>query len=83
MGGRKPGVKNKNTEIKELFRGFVAEEYDSFVEAYKGLKPKDRCMVYLKASEFVLPKISSVKFEDEKFVNNALELLRAKAQYNS
>ena len=38
-----------------------------------------RC--YLKASEFVVPKVSSIKFEDAKNTNSAIELLKVAASY--
>lgn len=81
MGGREKGTRNKNTEIKNFFRDFVIEYQDEFKKSFKNLKDKDKCVVYLKASEFVLPKVSSVKFEDAKNSNSALELLRITASY--
>lgn len=81
MGGRAKGTRNKNTVLKENMRNFVMENYDGFVEAFNKLGPKDKCAVYLKASEFVMPKISSIQFEDPKDSNSGLELLRIRASY--
>ena len=73
MGGREKGTRNKNTEIKNFFR--------EFKKAFLKLKDKDKCAVYLKASEFVVPKVSSIKFEDAKNTNSAIELLKVAASY--
>ena len=70
MGGREKGTRNKNTEIKNFFK-----------KAFLKLKDKDKCAVYLKASEFVVPKVSSIKFEDAKNTNSAIELLKVAASY--
>ena len=52
---------------KEFFsRDFVIDNQEEFKKAFLKLKDKDKCAVYLKASEFVVPKVSSIKFEDAK-----------------
>lgn len=81
MGGREKGTRNKNTEIKNFFRDFIIEYQDEFKKSFLRLKDKDKCAVYLKASEFVVPKVSSIKFEDAKNTNSAIELLKITASY--
>ena len=81
MGGREKGTRNKNTEIKNFFRDFVIDNQEEFKKAFLKLKDKDQCAVYLKASEFVVPKVSSIKFEDAKNTNSAIELLKVAASY--
>ena len=81
MGGREKGTRNKNTEIKNFFRDFVIDNQEEFKKAFLKLKDKDKCTVYLKASEFVVPKVSSIKFEDAKNTNSAIELLKVAASY--
>ena len=75
MGGREKGTRNKNTEIKNFFRDFVIDNQEEFKKAFLKLKDKDKCAVYLKASEFVVPKVSS------KNTNSAIELLKVAASY--
>lgn len=81
MGGRVAGTKNKNTELKEFIGEFLMKNRDEFEEAFKKLPPKEKCAVYLKAAEFRLPKISSVRLEDDRKADNASELLRRRSRY--
>lgn len=81
IGGRKLGTRNKNAEIKDYMRNFVADNYEDFKEAYKSLSPENKCKIFLKSAEFVYPKISSVKFEDDGVINSATELLKKAAEY--
>lgn len=83
MGGREKGTRNKSTEIKNFFRDFVIDNQEEFKKAFLKLKDKDKCAVYLKASEFVVPKVSSIKFEDAKNTNSAVELLKVAASYKN
>lgn len=80
-GGRQKGVRNKNTEMKENLRNFVLDNYDAFCDSFSKLSAKDKCAVYMKAVDFVVPKISAVKFEDSKNADSAIELLKIAAQY--
>lgn len=82
MGGRQKGTLNKNSEIKNFLRDFVIDNQEEFKEAFLKLPNRDKCAVYIKACEFVVPKVSSIKFEDSKEANSAIELLRAAASYN-
>lgn len=81
IGGRAKGTRNKNTEMKDNIRNFVLDNFPEFERSFKKLKDKDKCAVYLKAAEFVMPKVSSIKFEESKNANTALELLRISASY--
>lgn len=82
MGGRQKGTKNKNSEIRDLLRNFARENFDDFVDNYNKLQPRDKTNMYMKVVEYVVPKVSAVKFEDAKNTNNAIELLRITAGYN-
>lgn len=81
LGGRKAGTRNKNAEMKDNMRNFALDNFDDFKKAYKNLSPEDKCRVYLKVVDFVVPKVSSVKFEDEGTANSAAQLLKAAAEY--
>lgn len=83
IGGRAKGTKNKNTEMRNNLRDFVLNNYEKFEEAFDKLSPKMKCDVYLKAAEFVLPKMSSIKFEDAKDSNSGVDLLRITATYRN
>lgn len=79
--GMKLGQKTKCREIRSLFRNFAIDKFDDFVEEFDKLGGKDKCEMYIKTVKYVLPTISSIKFEDARTANNAVELLRAAAQY--
>lgn len=81
LGGRKAGTRNKNAEMKDNMRNFALDNFDDFKEAYKELSAREKCCVYLKVVDFVVPKVSSVKFEDEGAANSAAQLLKAAAEY--
>lgn len=81
LGGRAKGTKNKNTEMKNNLRDFLINNFAEFEASFHKLPDRDKCQVYLKAAEFVMPKISSVKFEEAKNANSARELLRITAEY--
>lgn len=80
-GGRQKGVRNKNSEMKDNLRDFVLDNFEDFCESYKKLPAKEKCRIYMKAVEFVVPKVSAIKFEDSKEANSALELLKITAKY--
>ena len=73
LGGRKSGTKNRNTEIKENIAKMVSEKFDDFVVAFDKLPPKPKCALYIKLVEFVVPKVSAIKFEAEDESNSAIE----------
>lgn len=82
VGGRVAGTKNRNTELKEFIGEFLMDNREAFIAAFEKLPPKEKCAVYLKAAEFRLPKISSVKLEDDRQADSAAELLRRRSRYN-
>lgn len=65
-GGRQKGTPNKVTvSMRKLLAGFCEEHFDDFVAAFKRIdEPKEKCVVYLKAQEFVTPKLSAVDLKD-------------------
>ena len=76
------GMKQKaKKKLKELLTEFSVDYYDEFVEEFRKLKGKPKCDIYLKAIEFVQPKISSVQFEDLKEASNAVQLLKKFSEY--
>ena len=77
MGMKQKAKKN----LKKLLTEFSVDYYDEFVEEFRKLKGKPKCDIYLKAIEFVQPKISSVQFEDLKQASNAVQLLRKFRDY--
>ena len=62
LGGRKKGTPNKTTKnMREMLASFCADTYDDFVEAYaRILNPKERCEIWLKAQQFVTPRLNAV-----------------------
>ncbi len=80
--GRAQGTKNKNTEIRNFLRDFMCDNRKAFCQAFDRLPDRDKCVLYLKAAEYVLPKLQSVQFEDTKESNSAIVLLRDVASYN-
>ena len=55
LGGRKKGTPHK------MLASFCADTYDDFVEAYaRILNPKERCEIWLKAQQFVTPRLNAV-----------------------
>lgn len=81
MGGRAKGVRNKNTEMKDNLRNFMLENFEAFQASFRKLSDRDKCNIYLRTAEFVMPKISAIKFEEAKNANSAVELLRITAGY--
>lgn len=80
-GGRKTGAKNRNTEIKERISEMVGCKFDDFVKAYDALPPRQKCALFIKLMEFVVPKVSAIKFEEADGSSSAIELLRLRAKY--
>jgi hypothetical protein len=66
-GGRTAGTPNKVTaSLREKMDLFSDDKFDSFVKSWEAMEDgKDKCMVYLKAQETVLPKLSSVSINPE------------------
>lgn len=67
-GGRQKGTPNKTTRtMREMICMFCEDNYDDFVESYhRILNPKERCEVYLKAQQYVTPRLNAVDVD----VNN-------------
>lgn len=65
MGGREKGTPNKKTsQMRELLEKFCYEKYPDFLESFdRILNPKERCEIYLKAQQFVSPKMNAVDVE--------------------
>lgn len=76
-----PEKQKAKKKLKELLTEFSVDYYDEFVKEFSKLKGKPKCDIYLKAIEFVQPKISSVQFEDLKEASNAAQLLHSMAEY--
>lgn len=70
-------------KLKELLTEFSVDCYPEFLEEFHKLRGKPKCDIFLKAIEFVQPKISSISFEDVKEASNAATLLKAMAQYRN
>ena len=76
-----PEKQKAKKKLKELLTEFSVDCYPEFLEEFHKLKGKAKCDTYLKAIEFVQPKISSVQFEDLKEASNAAQLLHSMAAY--
>lgn len=65
-GGRKKGTPNRiSGQMRELIANFCEENFDAFVAAFQRIdEPKEKCMVYLKAQEFVTPKLAAIDLTD-------------------
>lgn len=64
-GGRKTGSENKaSKEVREYFNMLIRDRYDQLAEDLDQLKPKDRWEVILRLSQFVLPKLQQVDYND-------------------
>lgn len=65
LGGRKKGTPNKVTsELREVIKDFVTENFDQFKAEWKEMDdPRDKCEIYVKMCNFVLPKLSSVEMD--------------------
>lgn len=60
-GGRQKGTPNKATGTqRDFIRGVIDEMQPNIMRDIKMLDPKDRLGIYLKLTEFVLPKLSAV-----------------------
>lgn len=65
IGGRAKGTPNKTTQqMRSLLADFCKENYEDFVATYQRiLNPKERCEVYLKAQQFVTPRLNAVDLD--------------------
>lgn len=79
--GRPPGAKAKNALLRDLLRDFCIDKFADYVQAFEQLSPKEKCDEYSKALQFVVPKVSSITFDDESKASNALQHLRIIAEY--
>ena len=79
--GRKPGQKAQNQELRDLIRNFTRENWDTFVARMATLDDKEYCQLFEKLLKYVLPTISSVRFEQENAINGAVALLQRFAEY--
>jgi hypothetical protein len=76
-----PEKQKAKKALKVMLTTFAEDNFEEFEEEWHKLKGKAKCDVYIKALEFVQPRISSVQFEDLKEARNAVTLLRTLAQY--
>jgi hypothetical protein len=67
--------------LKELLTEFSVDCYEEFLEEFHKLKGKPKCDIYLKAIEFVQPRIASISFEDLKESSSAMQLLKNFSKY--
>lgn len=64
-GGRKLGSKNKNTnELREFINEIVSNEIDYIFENLNSLTLNERIDITLKLLPFALPKLQSIKVDD-------------------
>ena len=65
LGGRAKGTPNVATAgLRECIQQFVDDNFTEFVKSWKAIKsPKDKCEIYVKCSNFVLPKLNSVQMD--------------------
>lgn len=76
-----PEKQKAKKKLKELLTEFSVDCYEEFLEEFHKLKGKPKCDIYLKAIEFVQPRIASVQFEDLKEASTAAQLLKDFAAY--
>ena len=79
--GRKKGVKNQNTEIRSMLRNLVIEEFPTYVKRLHGLDDDEYCKNFKDLLKYVVPQISSIKFEDSSEIKNASSLLKGLLEY--
>jgi len=61
----KRGKNKANIILKEGMIAFCEGNMETFNKAFKDLKDKDKCDVYLKALGYCLPSIKAVDFTDK------------------
>lgn len=74
-GGRKKGTPNRMTyEIRESFKKFVSDEFETFVKDWRSIKdPKDKTEIFIKACKFVIPALQSVSLSSEGSRDKSIE----------
>lgn len=85
MGGRTKGTPNKVTQqMRSLLTKFCEEKFDDFVDTYERiLNPKERCEIYLKAQQFVTPRLNAVDLDLESSDNSFKSELERMAEEES
>lgn len=65
LGGRAKGTPNIVTAgLRECIRKFADDKFDDFLKTWSKIEdPKDKCDIYVKCCNFVLPKLSSVQVD--------------------
>lgn len=76
-GGRPPGGKNKITKFtKELIQSFLDENAEEAWACWAEIEnPKDKFLAYLKAAEYVMPKMASVEVKGDKEIPDWMKKL--------
>ena len=77
QGGRPPGGQNKVTKFtKEMIQNFLDENADEAWACWAEIEnPKDKFNAYLKAAEFVMPKMATVEVKGDKEVPDWMKKL--------
>lgn len=74
LGGRAKGTPNKvTTELRDKFREFVQDNFETFKEEWEELEAKDKCKVFLDICKFVVPALTSVELNDKTEQNSEIE----------
>ena len=64
--GRPKGSLNKNTSrLREVISSFLTDNFDSFVNDFQELSPKDRVKFYCDLLNYNLPKVQSIQMESD------------------
>lgn len=64
--GRPKGALNKNTSrLREAISSFLTDNFDSFVNDFQELGPKDRIKFYCDLLNYNLPKVQSIQMETD------------------
>ena len=64
--GRPKGSLNKNTSrLREAISSFLTDNFDSFVNDFQELGPKDRVKFYCDLLNYNLPKVQSIQMETD------------------
>ena len=64
--GRPKGSLNKNTSrLREAISSFLTDNFDSFVNDFQELGPKDRVKFYCDLLNYNLPKVQSIQIETD------------------
>lgn len=64
--GRPKGSLNKNTsKLREAISCFLTDNFDSIVNDFQELSPKDRVKFYCDLLNYNLPKVQSIQMETD------------------